>query len=61
MYCLDGDIVEIEGVRIGGTDGWYDGSLGRRLGCSGEFFDGIWNTSLGDKEWITGYPDPEQL
>lgn len=24
MYCLDGNIIEIEGVRFGGCDGWYD-------------------------------------
>ena len=27
MYCLDGKVIEIEGIRFGGADGWYDGSL----------------------------------
>ena len=26
MFCLDGDVVEIDGVKFGGCDGWYDGS-----------------------------------
>lgn len=26
MFCLDGNIVEIEGIKFGGCDGWYDGS-----------------------------------
>ncbi len=25
MYCLDGNIIEIYGVRFGGCDSWYDG------------------------------------
>lgn len=25
VYCLDGNIVEIEGIRFGGCDSWYDG------------------------------------
>jgi predicted phosphodiesterase len=25
VYCLDGNVVEIEGVRFGGCDSWYDG------------------------------------
>ena len=25
MYCLDGNIIEIEGILIGGCDSWYDG------------------------------------
>ena len=26
VYCLDGNVVEIEGVRFGGCDSWYDGT-----------------------------------
>lgn len=26
LYLLDGDVVEIEGIRIGGAMSWYDGS-----------------------------------
>ncbi|MFA6188774.1 MAG: metallophosphoesterase [Sulfuricurvum sp.] len=25
VHCLDGNVVEIEGVRFGGCDSWYDG------------------------------------
>jgi predicted phosphodiesterase len=27
MYHLDGEIVEIDGIKFGGCNGWYDGSL----------------------------------
>jgi len=26
IYCLNGNIVAIEGIKFGGADGWYDGS-----------------------------------
>lgn len=26
MFCLNGNVVEIEGIRFGGCDSWYDGS-----------------------------------
>lgn len=29
VHCLNGNIVEIEGIRFGGADGWYDGSFNR--------------------------------
>lgn len=25
VYCLDGNVIEIDGVRFGGCDSWYDG------------------------------------
>lgn len=25
VYCLDGNVIEIEGIRFGGCDSWYDG------------------------------------
>ncbi len=30
IYCLDGNIIEIEGIRFGGTMMWYDGSYLRK-------------------------------
>lgn len=29
IYCLDGDIIEIEGIRFGGAMGWYDNSYAK--------------------------------
>ena len=26
MYCLDGEVIEINGIRFGGADSWYDRS-----------------------------------
>jgi len=30
MYCLDGDVVEIEGVKFGGAMGWYNDAYTNR-------------------------------
>ncbi|HQT37096.1 MAG TPA: hypothetical protein PLA07_08965 [Sulfuricurvum sp.] len=30
VHCLNGNVVEIDGVRIGGATGWYTGSLLRK-------------------------------
>ena len=31
MYCLNGDIIEIDGIKFGGCDGWYnDGYFARQ-------------------------------
>lgn len=30
IYCLNGNVVEIEGVRFGGCDSWYDGQYALR-------------------------------
>ncbi len=43
MYCLDGDIIEIDGVKFGGCDGWYDGEYIRRH---------FWKK---DEEYMKGY------
>lgn len=30
IHCLNGSVVEIDGVRFGGCDGWYDGTYAYR-------------------------------
>ena len=30
IHCLNGNVVEIEGVKFGGCDGWYDGTYAYR-------------------------------
>jgi DNA repair exonuclease SbcCD nuclease subunit len=51
VYYLDGNVVEIEGVRIGGTCGWYD------LSAPGQVAH--WKQSLNDSNLIyDGYPIP---
>jgi len=49
VYFLDGDVIDIDGVRIGGTAGWYD------LQAPGQIAH--WEQSLNDSNLIfSGYP-----
>ena len=52
MYCLDGWIVEIDGVKFGGCDGWYnDGFL--KVNYPNEEFSKKSNNQM----WINCTPD----
>lgn len=31
VYCLDGNVIELEGIRFGGCDSWYDGTYFNKL------------------------------
>jgi len=61
MYCLDGNIVEIEGVRFGGCDSWYDGEYITK-NCSiwnvhkdSYYIDQLWQNSLNDAHYIKAF------
>ncbi|MEN8303739.1 MAG: metallophosphoesterase [Campylobacterota bacterium] len=60
MCCLDGEVVEIDGVRIGGCDGWYDGEYIRKHfnKKSKEYMDGyvslLWERTMADAHYIFG-------
>ena len=43
MYCLNGDVIEIDGVKIGGCDSWYDGEYIKK-----HFKDQVWNIKKDD-------------
>jgi len=43
MYCLNGDVIEIDGVKIGGCDSWYDGEYIKK-----HFKDEVWNIKKDD-------------
>ena len=58
MYCLDGWVVEIEGVKFGGCDGWYnDGYFGRQY-PNGDFprksTNQQWKNCMNDANFIVG-------
>ena len=31
IFCLDGDIIEIEGIKFGGCNSWYDDSYVKNI------------------------------
>ncbi len=60
MYCLDGNIIEINGVKFGGCDSWYDGEYIRRhfWKKDEEYMKGyvslLWRRSMADADYIYG-------
>ncbi|MDP3587263.1 MAG: metallophosphoesterase [Sulfuricurvum sp.] len=52
---VDGNIVDIEGVRIGGASGWYDGSLLLNAGKSYDDVNWEWRLQMNDANMI--YPN----
>ena len=58
VYCLDGDIVEIEGIKFGGCDAWYDGSYfyGLQNGYGSDIFS-YWKQNMNDSSKIYGIAD----
>ena len=60
MYCLDGNIIEIEGVHIGGCDGWYDGEYIRKHfnkkseGYMNTHVSMLWQRTMADAHYIFG-------
>lgn len=58
MYCLDGFIVEIDGVKFGGCDGWYnDGYFGRQYPTESftrKSTNVMWRNIMNDAEFIYG-------
>lgn len=56
---VDGNVVEIDGVRIGGASGWYDGSLLMNAGKSHSDVNMIWRLTMNDANKI--YPNGNNL
>jgi predicted phosphodiesterase len=59
VYCLNGYVVEIEGVRFGGCDSWYDGQyLLKNLNPRGTYSMGrsreLWHYTMNDAAYIFG-------
>ena len=56
MYCLDGEVIEIEGIKFGGADSWYDDSYVKMYYPQ---FDSnqinlLWNGNINDSRLIKG-------
>ncbi len=64
MYCLNGEVIEIDGIKIGGCDSWYDGRyIKEHFGdkCSmwnipkdDYYINQLWKNSLNDSNYIYG-------
>jgi len=58
MYCLNGDIIEIDGIKFGGADGWYnDGYFGRQYPTqifTRKSTNVMWKNIMNDAEFIYG-------
>lgn len=53
VYCLDGNVVEIEGIRFGGCDSWYDGqyvlhNLNPHYECDLDHVQSLWKHTMND-------------
>jgi len=56
MYCLDGEVIDIEGIRFGGADSWYDGSHVKKYytNLDNNHINLLWNESINDSRLIKG-------
>ncbi len=63
IYCLNGNIVELDGIKFGGCDGWYDGSYVPRYWSEQPIPDRfMWKQCMGDDvRFIKGIDHYTQL
>ena len=58
MHALDGNIIEIDGVKIGGCDGWYDGAYIKRHFWKKDeaymhgYVSLLWRRTMADADYI---------
>ena len=67
IHCLDGTVVEIEGIKFGGCDGWYDGTYAYRHFEQNSYLPkesvlaDLWRTSNIDPKRIKGVKHFKEL
>ncbi len=56
MHCLDGETIEIKGVRFGGCDSWYDGTYihAHFTHIEDNYIHRLWNQTMNDAHYIYG-------
>lgn len=56
MYCLDGEVIEIERIRFGGADSWYDEGYVKKYypQFDSNHFNLLWNENINDSRLIKG-------
>jgi predicted phosphodiesterase len=61
LFYLDGDIIEIEGIKIGGANGWYDGSYSYKYAkhfvMDEITINTLWKEYMPDSKAIKGIKD----
>lgn len=55
IHCLNGDIIEIDGVKFGGCDSWYDGSYYylHHYSPYSHSLETFWKTWMNDYEYVS--------
>jgi len=58
LYCLDGNVIEIEGIKFGGCDSWYNDGYLKRKFPNGDFpvksTNQMWHNCMNDYNFIFG-------
>ncbi|MCK5294693.1 MAG: metallophosphoesterase [Arcobacteraceae bacterium] len=56
MYCLDGNVVEIEGIKFGGCDSWYDDAYMKEYynTVTDDYINQEWKKYSNDSRYIHG-------
>lgn len=61
LFYLDGEIIEIEGIKIGGCNGWYDGSYSyqyaKHFVMDEMTINNLWKEYMPDSKAIKGIKD----
>jgi len=52
LFYMDGDVISIQGFRIGGIGMWHDWSYGKTLGHSTKDIENIWENNMNDANLI---------
>lgn len=52
IHCLNGDVVEINGVKFGGCDSWYDGSYYAKNNNEHSLLESYWREWMNDGKYI---------
>jgi Icc-related predicted phosphoesterase len=56
LFLLDGEVIEIEGIKFGGTMGWYDGKYLLERGYSLQEIENLYYELMNDSRYII-FPD----
>ncbi|MFA7084581.1 MAG: metallophosphoesterase [Arcobacteraceae bacterium] len=56
IYCLDGNIIEIDGIKFGGCDSWYDNSYMQKYFAifDKNYINLLWKQYMNDSRLIYG-------
>ena len=63
MYCLDGNVIEIDGIKFGGAMGWYDDSYTKEYyyTFTKKSTNNMWKNISMDSEYIHGINNYDDL